>query len=333
MSIPRPRWYRPNGVLISTAPTCGISKSGGPLGKFNPVTGLKLQEVDEETGIGVEVIDDQLLDDMVALRGGGTTPTLRFINKAELSMRHVVPIYYDRRYHDEFAEAMNELPLEGFGAATLGELVSSGQITVRGGHGSAPKDLRTGDVPYIKVSDLRAGLVNINPTNRVPLKYAEGVWRSTSSGLQAFDLISPERASKNIGDFCVLMPGQEQIMVTKEVIVMRPGPEANFDSFYLLWAMTLSVVRAQWGRIVFMQTNREDVGKRYLEIEIPVPESADRAKEVSEPFREYFMSIAEGRVNLNEFLKSHSHHFFLGTQLTSDALQKAETEPGQLSDG
>jgi type I restriction enzyme M protein len=114
------------------------------------------------------------------------------------------------------------------------------------------------------------------------------------------------------------MPSQENILVTKAVIVMRPGPRAHFDSFYLLWAMSSAVVRAQWDRVIFMQTNREDVGKRYLEIEIPVPERGERAMEVSEPFRQYLMSIAEGRTELDAFLRSGSHHFFLGTHLTSE---------------
>lgn len=39
---------------------------------------------------------------------------------------------------------------------------------VETGTGRPSKDQRTGSVPYIKVSDLRAGLVNINATNMVP---------------------------------------------------------------------------------------------------------------------------------------------------------------------
>ncbi|MDP9363509.1 MAG: hypothetical protein M3Q10_04645 [Chloroflexota bacterium] len=166
-------------------------------------------------------------------------------------------------------------------------------------------------MPYIKVSDLRAGLVNINPTNRVPLRQAEVMWRGTTSGLQPFDLLSPERASRNIGDFCVLMPGQEQVVLTKEVIVLRPGPAADFDQFYLLWAMTLRVVREQWNRIVFMQTSREDVGKRYLEVEIPVAPDASRAREVSEEFRRYFVAVARLREELGACLRRSDHHFFL----------------------
>jgi type I restriction enzyme M protein len=162
------------------------------------------------------------------------------------------------------------------------------------------------------VSDLRAGLLNINPTNRIPLSVARSFWQGDTSGLQPFDLVCPERTSKNIGDFCVLMPGQERVVMTKEIIVIRPGPNASFDAFYLLWALTLKIVRDQWRRVIFMQTNREDVGKRYLEIEIPVAPTAQRAAEVSKAFRDYYKSLAEARKNLVDYLHSdHAHHFFV----------------------
>jgi hypothetical protein len=167
-------------------------------------------------------------------------------------------------------------------------------------------------MPYIKVSDLRAGLVNINPTNRVPLSVAKKFWKADNSGLRAYDLVCPERTSKNIGDFCILMPGQERVILTKEIIVLRPGQVANFDAFYLLWAMTLKIVREQWKRIVFMQTNREDVGRRFWEIEIPIPRDKKQAMEVSEEFRKYYVSLATARIGFGNYLQeTGAHHFFV----------------------
>lgn len=199
-----------------------------------------------------------------------------------------------------------------FDTASIGDLIQQGVLKGRGGHGSPSQDERIGDVPYIKVSDLRAGLVNINPTNRIPLSVAKKFWHGQSSGLQAFDLVCPERTSKNIGDFCILLPGQERVVMTKEVIVLRPGPKANFDPFYLLWALSLKVVRDQWRRVIFMQTNREDVGKRYLEILLPVPPSPERAKEISEPFRSYYQTLATARSALSDYLNQEKqHHFFV----------------------
>jgi type I restriction enzyme M protein len=241
---------------------------------------------------------------------------LRFIDAEIFDIKTAVPTYYDMRFDESFHERMNEPKFKDFQSMTLGELVEKEIIEIKNGHGSPSADQRVGDVPYIKVSDLRAGLVNINPTNRVPEQVAKKFWKKGKPDLQAFDILSPERTSKNIGDFCVLMPGQEKVLLTKEIIVMRPGKNANFDSFYLIWAMSLKIVRDQWKRVVFMQTNREDVGKRYYEISIPVPKSSEAALSSSKAFRDYYITISEARTKISEYLNScQDHHFFVsGTE-------------------
>lgn len=312
MSIRKPSWFSENSIMVSTAPTCGLTKGGRLLPIVDPNTGKRIQEVDPETGSAIDAVDDKLRADAIALAKGETTDTLNFIPASEFDFRCAVPVYYDHRFRDQFFREMEEPQFNGFEAATIGELVKDRVLTVRGGHGSPSQDERIGDVPYIKVSDLRAGLVNINPTNRIPISIAKKFWKGNCSGLQAFDLVCPERTSKNIGDFCILLPGQERVVMTKEVIVLRPGPEAKFDPFYLLWALSLKVVRDQWRRIIFMQTNREDVGKRYLEIFLPVPPTRKHADEISKPFRDYYKTMATARSEFSAYLnKEQKHHFFV----------------------
>lgn len=332
MPTHRPFWFSNDEIMISTAPTCGLTKGGRLLPKIDPANGKRIQTIDPETGASVDAINDQLLEDIEALMAGKTTETLRFVPRADVSMRLAVPAYYDSRHIERFRKAMQEERFSGFSFASIGELEEKGVIEIRNGHGSPSHDQRIGKVPYIKVSDLRAGMVNINPTNRVPKSVAEAFWRGTTSGLRAFDLICPERTSKNIGDFCVLMPGQEQVVTTKEVIVLRPGPNADFDAFYLLWAMTLKVVRDQWKRVVFMQTNREDVGSRYLEIEIPIPPSREVSDEASHAFRQYYISIADARVFLGKYLQEvGDHHFFVSGAEAAEPEGEAADEPSDLA--
>jgi type I restriction enzyme M protein len=312
MAVHKPSWFSDANVMVSTAPTCGLTKGGRLLPSIDPGTGKRIQVTDPDTGESVDAVNDLLLDDMLALRRAATTETLRFVPKDEVDLRCAVPAYHDQRFTQQFRSAMRLPEFTGFTSSTLHKLLELKIIEIRNGHGSPSHDQRVGEVPYIKVSDLRAGLVNINPTNRVPLSVAKAFWRGSTSGLRAYDLLCPERTSKNIGDFCVLMPGQESVVATKEVIILRPSSAANFDAFYLLWAMTLKIVRAQWKRVVFMQTNREDVGNRYLEIEIPVPPSRTEADRVSEAFRNYYKSIANSRLALGTYLRnSGAHHFFV----------------------
>ena len=334
----RPSWFSDEYVMVSTAPTCGLSKKGRLRRKIDPLTGERIKTVDPETGEQADQIDDQLLDDMMALAEAeddvsktveASSETLRFVPNELVNLSCAVPIYYDKRLLRQFWTELEKPIFSGFKAKSLGDMQADGEITIRGGHGSPSQEERVGNVPYIKVSDLRAGLVNINPTNRVPRAVAKRFWRGENSGLKAFDLLCPERTSKNIGDFCVLLPGQEQVLCTKEIIVLRPGSNADFDAFYLLWAMTLEVVRDQWKRVVFMQTNREDVGNRYLEIEIPIPPSRKDADQVSKAFRDYFTSLAEAREMMQEHLhKAESpHHFFVGAAAElEDELDEEEVE-------
>ena len=63
-----------------------------------------------------------------------------------------------------------------------------------------------------------------------------------------------------------------------------------------------------------MQTNREDVGKRMLEILIPVPSSITVADKYSAPFKKYYNSLEESRKAFIESLESSefNHHIHLG---------------------
>jgi len=312
VAIHKPSWFSEDTVMVSTAPTCGLSRGGRPLYLIDKKNGEKAKEIDQETEEEVFALDDKLLVDAEALVSGKQTKTLRFVPQEEVSLRHAVPVFYETSYRDSFRENMKGKQFEKFHYATIGDLIEDRMIERRGGHGSPSAGERVGEIPYIKVSDLRAGLVNINPTNRVSKKVAERFWKGQTSGLRTYDIMCPERTSKNIGDFCILMPGQEQVVLTKEIIILRPGSSANFDPFYLLWAMTLTVVRDQWKKVVFMQTNREDVGDRYLEIEIPVPDSKQDGEHISESFRTYYQSIAKARRKFKDYLATNKeHHFFM----------------------
>ncbi len=222
--VHQPRWFKKSTVLIINAPTCGINKDGHEQYIVDPGTGTRIDEIDDKLSEYVEQITN----------GKFITPHVNYKLLSELKSTGIfVPAYYDNQSIENFEQFIQrQKDLESI---SLEGLKNKKLIKIFGGHGSPSQDQRVGDVAYIKVSDLRAGHVNINPTNMIPLSLAKKYWRGKSSGLQAFDLISPERASKNIGEYCVLMPGQERIVLTKEVICIRALQNTPFDQFYLTW--------------------------------------------------------------------------------------------------
>jgi len=316
--IYKPSWFRDGEVFVSYAPTVGINKDGE-----------ELFIVDAATGTRTSDIDDILAEDVAALVDMGiTTPTSRWVKREQMTDRIIaVPVYFDERPLEDLSDLMALPEMADWETKTIGQLALERALILKAGHGSPSADRRTGTIPYIKVSDIRAGQININPTNRVTDVVAEAYWRGKNSGLVAYDLITAVRTSKNIGEFALLMPGQERIVLTKEVLIMRPGPTAPFDNFYLLWAMTLRAVRRQWNRIVFMQTNREDVGIRYREIRIPVPPNAEAAKKASRPFRGYYLGTQELRERFLAYLETDNRHYvFMSSAAAVDDPEPDDTE-------
>jgi len=206
-------------------------------------------------------------------------------------------------------------------------------IDIRGGHGSPSNDVRVGSVPYVKVSDIRSLRVNVNPTNMVPLKLAQQkFWRGKTSRLHAWDLITPNRASSNIGEFAVLLPGEEEVVLTKEMFIISITEQGRkiIDPFYLLWALSLKAVRDQWRRIALMQTNREDVGSRHREIRLPWPPNevdpktwaADRSRD----FKAYFEGISQAKNAFITALQSANEQFI------GSVFRNAEDNPAELEE-
>lgn len=269
-------------VVFLNPRTCGIYKDGGTRFKTDPATGLRTTEVDNQLA---EHVDRYLSGTLP--EGAAKVPLSKAFDSHVL-----VPTYYDARYLLPIHELVKKENLDGM---SIGQLVDDKLIRVRGGHGSPPNDQRSGQIPYVKVSDIRGLRININPTNLVTESVARRFWHGSHSGLQAWDLITPNRASSNIGEFAILLPGEERIVITKEVFILRVENPKLFDQFYLLWALSLKAVRDQWRRIALMQTNREDCGSRYREIILPKPKDKAWAAKVSENFRAYFTTIAEAK--------------------------------------
>lgn len=280
---PTPSWFKDGYVWVSNAPTIGLNKDG-----------LDLFVVDSN-GIRTDSIDNKAIEDVRALLSNRETATSGYVPYKTMASSYIaVPTFSGDKSETKLEKKLNA-KLPGFTVKSLGELIDAGVISVRGGHGSPSADVRNGDIPYIKVVDLRAGRVNPNSTNMVNEKVAEKFWKGKESSIHAYEICTPSRASKNIGEPCMIMPGQERMVMTKEILIFSVSPEAPIDSFFLFWALSLNDVQSQWKRVVFMQTNREDLGDRYRYIKIPYTTDKKKAEEISSGYRNYFYGLDELR--------------------------------------
>jgi type I restriction enzyme M protein len=317
-----PRATSTNEVVFLNPRTCGIYKNGQPRYKTDPRTGRRTNEIDNEL---IEAVNAYLAGEDSSGEASIAVPEV-------YEKKVLVPTYYDDRYNEGIANLLADLDVE---SVTLGELLDEGALSVRGGHGSPSNDQRQGHIPYVKVSDIRGLRINVNPTNLVTDVVARRHWRGATSGLRAWDVITPNRASSNIGEFAILLPGEEEVVLTKEVFVFRVREDDElWDPFYLLWALSLRTVRDQWRRIALMQTNREDCGDRYREIVVPKPPSRKWAEKAAGAFAAYFRSVAAARDEFIDAIADDGVEYVANVRAVAvvDAASEVGEEPDAPAD-
>ncbi len=296
-------------VIMSYPRSIGQDKKGTPLRRMEK--GARTGELENEMADAVREIVGASYSGVAKPATKATENRLRFhvLQTDILSRPVLIPRYWWRKDTDAaLATWAKEHPSE---IVTLGELEKKGIIKSFVGHGSPPGNARkTGNVPYVKVSDLRNWRLNENPTNFIHADVAAKL-RKRGPSLEYGDLISPARASANIGQFCIVMPWQTHVVLTKEVLGLRVLPNTEgIDAFLLLALMSLRVVQDQYAALTPMHTNREDLGNRWREVKIPLPKGTVDRVMTAKPVKDYFEANVKARESYDALIKTYGEQSF-----------------------
>jgi type I restriction enzyme M protein len=287
-------------IIMSYPRSIGQDKRGKPVYQLNE-QGQRAGELDNEMAdTARELVGREYRGQARVLGSSRGDNRLGFrIQQGAVRARGImVPRFWWRR--DTEAALAEWTKLRPSTVVTLGSLADAGIVEAFEGHGSPPGNARaTGDVPYVKVTDLKNWRINENPTNFIHRSVAERLRRGGVS-LRFGDLITPARASSNIGQFSLVLPWQTHIVLTKEVLVIRVREnDENITSFLLLALMSLRVVQDQYKMLALMQTNREHLGDHWREVQIPLPTSLGERVQVGGAVEAYFNGIIRARESLS----------------------------------
>jgi len=148
--------------------------------------------------------DDEMQESTSLIRSG-TVPENRllfsFSQKEALDRGVLVASYWWRKPQtaalEQFAEERD------CDLVSVGDLIDAGELQVMDGHGSPNSHLTgRGPVPYVKVVDIKNWRIIENPSYGIPADTADHLRKGRY--LRSWDIVSPTRASRNIGLFGVL---------------------------------------------------------------------------------------------------------------------------------
>lgn len=179
--------------------------------------------------------------------------------------RYLVPRYYRDAEADN--EPEHEL-IQGAQFATLGELVKQKIISIRKGHEVGSDAYGTGDIPFVRTSDLSNFEISTDPTKAV----SEQVYETFASqqNLQPGDILMVVDGRYRIGTTAMLTKYNSRCVAQSHLRIISARWHEKLDPYGLLFALNLPSVKLRLRSLVFIQSTLGTLGNRLLELRIPV---------------------------------------------------------------
>jgi len=211
---------------------------------------------------------------------------------------YLCPRYYDRSPLKELEKEAKRLGAE---LISIRDMVKKGYLVIRKGHEVGAESYGTGDVPFVRSSDISNYEVSIDPTRSVSEEVYEQ-FRDLEQ-LAPNDILMVVDGRYRIGRSALLHEHNYVCVVQSHIRIITVTPKSPLDSIEFLYVLNLPMIQHQIRNLVFIQSTLGSLGSRLNEIMIPLPrKNAEWDKTIGK-----FRQLVQGRSDLLKRLKEFEH--------------------------
>ena len=205
-----------------------------------------------------------------------------------------------RFYHNGAKKAVENMATEwGSETLTLGKLVRDRSIVVRKGHEVSAEAYGTGDIPFVRTSDISNWEISMNPTNGVSEEVYERYRRLQD--LKPYDILVVVDGRYRIGRTAILQPQSIKCVVQSHFRIISVAESSPIDCYELLYLFNMPTVLDEMRNLVFIQSTLGAIGKRLEMLQLPVPQRTSEWVAKIKDFREAIEARARLLTKLKEF--------------------------------
>jgi len=205
-----------------------------------------------------------------------------------ISQKILVPRYFWNGREKEIEQIARE---QNCSLVAVSDLIKAEIITHFDGHGSPAADNKgMGDMPYIRVKDIVNWDVYKDPTALIPYHVFEKM-RKDSKKLREKDLLFVRRGSYRIGSVALVSPFDTEVLLTREILVMRVLKDINeygITPYYLIYLFSHNLVQMQMYSKILMETTLPNIANRFMELRLPIHNEKVIREQINERIKSVF---------------------------------------------
>ena len=193
---------------------------------------------------------------------------LGFVTKrSALKGRVFIPRYYNPEIADRLASLQPTHDLVSFG-----DLVRTRAIQVSTGDEIGKMAYGTGQIPFVRTSDISNWEIKADPKQGV----SEAIYENyaVKQDVRAGDIFFVRDGTYLIGTCCLITEGDSKILYQSHILKFRVSPKSPISAPLLLAVLSSPIVRRQVRAKQFTADIIDTIGNRYEELVLPVPKKS-----------------------------------------------------------
>lgn len=217
------------------------------------------------------------------------SPLGYIVEKKDVVSNVLCPRYYDPELSAELERLRRTHDLLLFGT-----LVKEGALSVSTGDELGKLAYGTGEVPFIRTSDLSNWELKADPKHGVDRKLYEAM--RNKQDVQPHDILLVKDGTYLIGTCAIVTESDAEIIYQSHIYKIRVHPNRHsINPFLLLAVLSSPIVQRQVRSKQFTQDIIDSLGERINELILPIPKAASLRQRITEAVQKTISLRVEAR--------------------------------------
>lgn len=212
-----------------------------------------------------------------------------WLNKTHLQESILIPKFYDPELEECLHSICNEHEIW-----KVSELISEGYLSYSTGHEIGKIAYGTGDIPFIRTSDISNWEIKTLPKQGV----SEDVYNAYAikQDIKKHDILLVRDGTYLIGTNCMIFEADEKSIYQSHLIKFRVNNNDLFNEFIFFVLLNSPIVQRQIRNMQFTADTIDTIGNRFLDIRIPLPKDKKLIKKTSVITKDLLKSREKGKL-------------------------------------